>query len=143
MEISTSPKTYWSVLNSFHNNEKNILYCTNFTRKWICYKFFFAKQCSTIESGGEVPSFLHPKADKSLSNIAFTEKDIEKVKENLDSNKVHGHDMINIRMLKICVKSIITPLLIIYKKSLEEGCFPNEWKKANVFPVHKKVFTTN
>ena len=41
-------------------------------------------------------------------------------------------------MLKIFGKSIIKPLLIIYKKCLEKGCFPNEWKKANIVPVHKK-----
>ena len=41
-------------------------------------------------------------------------------------------------MLKICGKTIITPLLIIYKKCLEKGFFPNEWKKANALPVHKK-----
>ena len=46
--------------------------------------------------------------------------------------------MISIRMLKICGKSIIKPLLIIYKKCLEKGCFSSEWKKANVVPVHKK-----
>ena len=65
--------------------------------------------------------------------------DIEKVTQSLDSNKAHGHDMICIRMLKICDKSIIKPLLIIHKNCLEKGCFPNEWKKANVVPVHKKM----
>ena len=91
-----------------------------------------------IFSAVRIPSFLHPKTDKFLSNITFTEKDIEKVIHNLDLNKAHGHDMISIRMLKICGKSIIKPLLIIYKKCLEKGCFPNEWKKADVVPVHKK-----
>ena len=37
----------------------------------------------------------------------FTEKDTEKFIQNLDSNKVHEHNMISIRMLKICGKSII------------------------------------
>ena len=37
-------------------------------------------------------------------------------------------------MLKICGKSIIKSLLIIYEKYLEKGCFLNEWKKANVVP---------
>ena len=133
MEPSTSPKTYWSVLKSFHNNKKNTLYSTNFSRnfkeKAELFNSFFAKQCSIIDNGSEIPSFLHPKTDKSLSNITFTEKDIEKVIQNLDSNKVHGHDMISIRMLKICVKSIIKPLLIIFKKCIEKSCFPNEWKK--------------
>ena len=49
----------------------------------------------------------------------FTEKDIEKVIQNLDLNKAHGHGMISIHMLKICDKSIIKPLLIIFKKCLE------------------------
>ena len=40
------------------------------------------------------------------------------------------------RMLNICGKSIIKSLLIIYEKYLEKGCFLNEWKKANVVPVH-------
>ena len=35
-------------------------------------------------------------------------------------------------------KPIIKPLLIVYKKCLKKGCFPNKWKKANAVPVHKK-----
>ena len=66
-------------------------------------------------------------------------KDMEPVIQNLDSNKGHGHDMISIPMLKKCGKSITKPLLIIYKKRLEKGCFPNEWNQANVVPVHKKM----
>ena len=44
--------------------------------------------------------------------------------------------MISIPMLKICGKSVVKPVLIIYKKCLEKGCFPNKWKKANVILVH-------
>ena len=57
---------------------------------------------------------------------------------NLDSNKARGYDIISISMLKICGKSLLKPLLIIYKKCLEKGCFPNECKKANAVPIHKK-----
>ena len=95
--------------------------------------------CSIIDNSSDIPSFQHAKTDRSLSNITFTEKDIEKVIQSLDSNKAYGHDMISTRMLKICGKSIIKPLQIIYKKCLEKGCFSNEWKKANVVPVHKKM----
>ena len=35
-------------------------------------------------NGSEIPFVLHPKSDKSLSKITFTEKDIEKVIQNLD-----------------------------------------------------------
>ena len=27
---------------------------------------------------------------------------------------------------------------ILFKHSLENQCFPNEWKKANIVPIHKK-----
>ena len=47
------------------------------------------------------------------------EKDIETFMQNLDSNKAHGDDMIGSRMLKISSKSIIKPLKIISKQSLE------------------------
>ena len=135
MDPSTSPKTYWSVLKSFHNNKKipcnppifheNRFVSYQFQRKSRII-FFFAKQCSIVDNGSEIPSFLHPKTDKSLSNITFTEKDIEKVIQNLDSNKAHENDVISISMLKTCGKSIIKPLLIIYKKCLEKDCFLNE-----------------
>ena len=46
--------------------------------------------------------------------------------------------MISIRMFKTCGKSIITLLLIIYKKCYEKGYFPNEWKEATFVPAHKK-----
>ena len=88
MEPSTSPKTYWLVLKSFHNNKKipcisPILhqnrFVTNFKEKAKLFNSFFAKQCWIIDNGSEIPSFLHSKTDESLSNITFTEKNIEKV----------------------------------------------------------------
>ena len=84
MEPSTSPKTYWPVLKSFRNNKKLPIippifhenrFVTNFKEKVEFFNSFFAKQCSIKDNGSEIPSFLYPKTDKSLSNITFTEKD--------------------------------------------------------------------
>ena len=130
MKPSTSPKTYRSVLKSFHNNKKMpcvppIFYenrfATNSKEKAELFNSFFANQCSIIDNGSEIPSFLHPKTDESLSNTTFTEKGIEKVVQSLDPNKAPGHDMTRIHMLKICGKSIIKPLQIIYEKCLEKS----------------------
>ena len=41
-------------------------------------------------------------------------------------------------MLKICGSSVYRLLQIIYKSCLDRGKLPQEWKKANVVPVHKK-----
>ena len=46
--------------------------------------------------------------------------------------------MISICMIKICGESILKPLQLIFKSCLENGKFPNEWKRGNVVPVHKK-----
>ena len=53
--------------------------------------------------------------------------------QNLDPNKAHGHDLLSIRMLKLCGKSI----WFIFQSCIKHGEFPTEWKKANVGPVHK------
>ena len=58
--------------------------------------------------------------------------------QNLDSNKVYGHDNISIRMLKICGDSIYEPLEIIFRQAPLTDIFPSEWKKGNIVPVHKK-----
>ena len=41
-------------------------------------------------------------------------------------------------MFKICGKSIIKPVQIIYKQCLEKDCFPDEWKKVKIVLVQKK-----
>ena len=81
---------------------------------------------------------LTNKTHESQSTINFSTDDILKIIRNLDPNKAHGHDMISIRMIKICDTSICRPLKLIFQACLESGKFPNEWKKANVVPVHKK-----
>ena len=36
-------------------------------------------------------------------------------------------------------KSILTPLKIIFENCLRTGIFPDQWKKANLVSIHKKV----
>ena len=56
----------------------------------------------------------------------------------MNSNKAHGNDGISIRMLKICGPSVMKPLSLLFNTCQRDGVFPNDWKKANVIPVHKK-----
>ena len=39
----------------------------------------------------------------------------------------------------MCGSSIVKPLSIILKNCLQTGTFPNDWKKSNFVPIHKKV----
>ena len=62
-----------------------------------------------------LPSVLSKKTHKLLSTIYFTSGDNVKIIKNFDPNKAHGHDMISIRMIKICDASICKPLELIFK----------------------------
>ena len=95
---------------------------------------FYCKKQPRISSD----SHTQKKTRGSLSTINFSTDDILKIIRNLDSTKTHGHDMISIRMIKICDTSICRPLNSIFQSCLETVKFPIEWKKVNVVPVHKK-----
>ena len=41
-------------------------------------------------------------------------------------------------MLKLCDKSIVKPLSIIFRNCKLRKTFPNLWKKANIISIHKK-----
>ena len=83
-----------------------------------------------------MPGFKYS-TNHRIESINFTPENISLIR-NLNPNKAHGWDGVSARMLKICDKSIVPPLLNIFKNSLETGTFPSTWKKANIVPVHKK-----
>ena len=41
-------------------------------------------------------------------------------------------------MIQLCGKAIVEPLRHLFLLFLEEGVYPDDWKKRNVVPVHKK-----
>ena len=55
---------------------------------------------------------------------------------SLDINKAHVHYEISIRILKICNDAVVEPTKIIFVRSVNHAVFPNQWKKANVIPIH-------
>ena len=57
--------------------------------------------------------------------LHFEPKILEKIIQNLNSNKIHGHDNISIRMLKICGGIIRVPLEMIFKQVLLACVFPS------------------
>ena len=147
LDPKTSQKSYWSILKTFLNNKKipcippllhQDKFVTDFKEKTNTFKNFCANQCSIVSNNSELPVTLIRKAHESLSTIDFSADDILKIIRNLDPNEAHGHDMISIQMIKTCDTSICRPLKLIFQACLESGKSPNEWKKANMVPIHKK-----
>ena len=79
-----------------------------------------------------------PYTTSLLSSVDIKESDILNILKSLDANKAHGRDDISIRMLKLSQKSILKPLKLIFENCLRTRLFPDQWKKANVVPIHKK-----
>ena len=84
-----------------------------------------------------MPNNLAKISKKSLDTINSSTDQISKIMNNLDPNKAHAHDMLSIRMIKLCGNPICKPLSITFNDWLKEGKFPSDWKKAHVVPVHK------
>ena len=102
------------------------------------FNSFFAKQCTNIETGSNLPTHILRRTNESLNTINFTKDDILNVIRKLDPSKVHGHDQISIRMVQIYDKAIYKPLHLLFSSCIESGIFPPEWKKANVVPIHER-----
>jgi hypothetical protein len=50
----------------------------------------------------------------------------------------HGYDEITIKILKINLPFIISPLTYIFNKSLSTGTFPTRLKYSQINPILKK-----
>ena len=88
-----------------HDNK----YITDFKQKTEV----FNSQCSPLINNSKIPSECPRKSNESLHSITFEINDIEKMIKNLEANKSHGHDMLSIRMLKLCGESIYKPLNLV------------------------------
>ena len=102
------------------------------------FNSFFAKQCTYIETGSNLPTHKLRRTNEPLNTINFTEDDILNVIRKLDPSNAHGHDQISIRMVQTCDKAIFKPLHLIFSSCIESGIFPPECKKANVVLIHKR-----
>ena len=119
----------------FHDNK----YITDFKQKAEIFNSLFSKQCTPLINNSKIPLEYPQKSDESLSSITFEINDIENIIKNFDPNKSHGHDVLSIRMLKLCGESVYKSLNLIFKSYLETGSFPSDWKKANVVQFLKRV----
>ena len=73
-----------------------------------------------------------------LGTLDFNENEILKIRA-LNIHKAHGHNNISIRMIQICDRTLLKPLIIIFQNSVKYSYYPDTWKRSNIIHVHKKV----
>ena len=120
---------------TYHNDK----FVSEVKKKCDLFNSYFTEQCTPLVNDSKLPSVLTVYTESLLESFHFSPDHIGDIVKKLEPNKAHGHGMIRIHMLKLCGDSIWKPLEIIFKNCLKEGIFPNEWKKANVVPIHKKM----
>ena len=92
-----------------------------------------------VKNASTLPN-LEYKTDERLNYFDINENEILSIIKNLNASKTHGWEKISIRMIKLCRKAIDIPLKLIFLSMLEEGVLPDDWKKSNAVPIHKKDF---
>ena len=80
----------------------------------------------------------HSKTDIILDEITLTNDEVIAVLRNLGNNKAHGPDGVPARLLTETAYQIAPSLCALFNKSLRCGSLPDDWKLANVVPVHKR-----
>ena len=73
----------------------------------------------------------------------ISENDVLEALSNLDENKSTGVDGISAKVLKTAAAALCQPLTYIINNSLKSKVFPDIWKTAIVYPLHKSGSKTN
>ena len=139
---STAPKSYWSILNWFLNNKKipippifyNGKVISDFKEKADLFNSFFASQWTPVSNSSVLPDISF-RTNARLNSFSITEKDILAIIKSLDPNNSHGWNNISIKIIKISGESLTLALKMLFRTALNDGVFPNDWKKGNIVPV--------
>ena len=142
----TGQKTYWKIVNNMLSKgkaprippllDKN-KFVTDCKEKATLFNDYFVEQCQPFNNASVLPDF-NSLSDIKLNSFEITNDQILNILTSLNVNKASGPDNISAKMIKLCGDSLSLPLKSIFSNILDTGIFPDQWKKANVTPVHKK-----
>jgi len=91
---------------------------------------------------GEVPA-AEDRGAGSRENINITSWKVRKKIRKLRQTSAAGPDEIGPRLLQELENEVVEGLTLIYKRSLNSGTVPTDWKSANVTPIFKKGSRTD
>ena len=94
----------------------------------------------TIENTADSPSatpLFHGSEHDKLCDIYIDESVVRTKLDRVRIDKAPGADSLPPRILVELKNEISTPLTLIMKSSLDSGVVPDDWKAANVTPIHK------
>ncbi len=138
-----SNKKFWQYVKSLRKDssgvsplKENGKLFTDPTRKADILNRQF-KSAFTQEPVGDLPT-LRGESYPSMPNINITCAGVQKLLSQLNPHKAMGPDKIPPLVLKELSHTIAPILTSIFRKSLQTGVTPDDWRLANVSPIYKK-----
>ncbi|CAH2084216.1 unnamed protein product [Euphydryas editha] len=142
--IRIKPRAFWSFIKDKRDNESSVPASMKLgnvmARSGHEIASLFAIHFSSVftqDNNASLTGFSNPNIPQ-IGKIEFNESEILKFVKSLDIQKGAGPDNLPPLFVRRCGPAIAFPLTLIFNRSLSEGVFPDEWKKARIVPVHKK-----
>ena len=85
-----------------------------------------------------MPTFNNRSNGATINSFKITTEVVGKYLKELNASKSQGPDNLHPKLLLEAPEEIKNPLTEIFNKLLQEGTVPNDWKLANIIPLHKK-----
>ena len=86
----------------------------------------------------EPPEKVRREGGKELTEINIDKERVIKMIEGLKEKSAPGPDQIPNKLLKELKNEIAGPLTMLYRKCMEEGKIPDEWRDSHITPIYKK-----
>ena len=94
---------------------------SNFSKKQNFLNKFYASQCKLLSNTSTFSPLTIRTDTKRLSSLKINDDDILSIIKSLNSNKSHGWNKLSIKMIKMCDKTLVYPLKLIFIASIEDG----------------------
>jgi ribonuclease P/MRP protein subunit RPP40 len=95
----------------------------------------------TVENVDSIPisiEMFSGNSDQTLTDIQITENIVLEKLNIININKCQGSGQIHPKLLYELRNEIVKPLTKLFRVSLQLSIVPQDWKEANVAPLHKK-----
>ena len=88
---------------------------TDIKTKANIFNEYFADQYTILKNSSVLPINQAFLTQSKLTSLDFNEEEIVNIIRALKIHKAHSHDDISIRMIKICDKSLLKPLIPLFQ----------------------------
>jgi hypothetical protein len=92
----------------------------------------------TQEDTSCIPTCESKQCISPLKDIDIEVEVVKKLLKTLDESKSQGPDELHPKILKEMAEELAGPMSCVFRKSINEGVVPRQWKQANVTPIFKK-----